>query len=234
MKNSKLIFLLVILVLSFDSTLAQKENTGITADEVINKAIKALGGKDYLLSVNSLYTNMTFNANNQKFNIITKEKTPNKTSTTIYLNDSIVYKYVFNGNNGYQIVDGEKISLSPNKVLKKNIFAELDYLNKSMWEIELLNDDKINGEEAFKISATQSNGIQRILFYSKSTYFLLKSIEFKNKNDAEYLMNDYQAYKKYGKLTFYSILKYYTGPMTQEQKMTELLVNKWVEDADFE
>jgi hypothetical protein len=64
---------------------------------------------------------------------ITKEMPPNKGAFQIVYNGRIVFQNWYDGNTGYEIVNGEKRKADPeefkDKKYKKNIFNELDFID---------------------------------------------------------------------------------------------------------
>ena len=208
------------------------------ANEVIEKSIQALGGKNYLLSIKTLYTDMTFEMEGKQYHMITKEQFPNKIITEIKSHDSVILKTIYNGKSGYKIENGKKIILNykefENNFSKKNIFNALDYLDSTLWKLELLREDKIGNEEVYKIAATSmNNSVIRFLYYSKISSQLIEEVEFQNKNDDDYYMTNYSEYKNFGKLTFYSVVKFHDGPVTREYKIVHLLVNEKITNDEF-
>src|SRR5690349_17585060 len=132
MIKKKLVFLFGLsCVLS--TFLNAQTHSDANARQIIFNAITAVGGKEYLESVKTLYTDMITEMDGRKVHWITKEMLPNKGAFQIVYNDRIVFQNWYDGRTGFEMVNGEKRKADPNefkdKPYKKNIFNELDYLD---------------------------------------------------------------------------------------------------------
>jgi hypothetical protein len=63
-----------------------------TVNDILENAINALGGKSYLQSIKTLYTEMSSQMEGRQVHWITKEMLPNKGSFQIVYNEQIVFK----------------------------------------------------------------------------------------------------------------------------------------------
>ena len=59
------------------------------ANDVVENAISALGGKEYLLSIKTLYTDISTEMEGRQVNWVTKEMLPNKGSFQIVYDGSV-------------------------------------------------------------------------------------------------------------------------------------------------
>lgn len=62
----------------FRLSFAQQQNETITAEKIINKAVAAMGGKEYLQTIKTLYTDISTEMDGRPVHWITKEMLPNK------------------------------------------------------------------------------------------------------------------------------------------------------------
>jgi hypothetical protein len=152
-------------------------------------------------------------------------------------NDRIVFRNWFDGENGYEIADGKVKKADPDefkdKKFKKNIFSELDYLDSTLWKLELMGNEKVGNEECYKIKATLVNGAIKILYYSKSTYFLLREDAVSNKEKDSFSTTLFSDYQKFGQLTFYSTMVFGEGGKLQKGKIIEMIMNEKITEDDF-
>lgn len=136
MKFSKIITILIFQILLLPVSFGQQKGDLRDPTEIINNAIKALGGKDYLLSIKTLYTDISTKMEGRQVDWITQEMLPNKGAFQIVYNNRIVDQDWFDGENGFEVVNGEKTKASgsefKDKKFKRNIFDELDYLDTSL------------------------------------------------------------------------------------------------------
>ncbi len=238
MKLTKLIAFLAFPSFFACTVSAQTSSNHLSARDVINNTIKALGGKEVLMSVKTMYTDMSTEMEGRQVNWITKEMLPNKGSFEIVYNNRVVYKEWYDGSTGYELSDGKKVKADPDefkdKKFKKNIFDELDYLDSTLWKLELLNDEKVNGEDCYKIKATLVNGLVKLLYFSKTTYYLLRADKVLNKEKDSFSTSYFSDYKKFRDLIISTTMKFGEGEDYQTAKIVNLLINQDISENDFE
>ena len=204
---------------------------------MINNAIDALGGKEVLLGVKTMYTDISTEMEGRKVDWITKEMLPNKGSFEIVYNNRVVFKDWYDGTTGYELSDGKKVKADPgefkDKKFKKNIFDELDYLDSTLWKLELVDDEKVNNEDCYKIRATLVNGLVKLLYYSKTTYYLLREDKVLNKEKESFSTTYFSDYKQFGDLLYYTTMKLEEGDHYQTAKIVNLLINQNISENDF-
>ena len=237
MNTIKSLILSFFLMIMFNSVFGQYQNEVKNANDVLNNAIAALGGKEYLLSVKTLYTDISTEMEGRKVHWITKEMLPNKGAFQIVYNDRIVFQNWYDGKTGYEIVNGDKKKADQNefkdKMFKKNIFNELDYIDNTLWKIELIGDEKVGDENCYKIKATLINGELRNLYFSKKTFYMLREDKVSNAEKDSFSTTLFSDYQKFGGLTFYTVMKFGEGDKTQVGKIVNLLVNEKISEKDF-
>lgn len=216
---------------------AQKAKTVNTATDVVENSIAAMGGKEFLLSINTLYSNIATEMETRDVNWITKEMLPNKGSFEIVYNDRSVFKNWYDGEVGYEMVDGKPQKADPaefaSKQYRKNIFTELDFLDPTLWTIALAGEEKINGENCYKVNADLVNGEKRILYFSKKTFLMLREDKVSDADKDSFSKVFFSDFKKFGELTYASTLTFGEGRRAQVGKIVSLLINEKVTPEDF-
>lgn len=237
MKSIKIFTLIIFQSFLLVSVFAHQKHDIKDPREVINNAISALGGKDFLLSIKTMYTDISTEMEGRKVHWITKEMLPNKGAFQIIYNDRIVFQNWFDGKNGFEIVNGEKRKADDqefkDKKFKKNIFDELDYLDTTLWKLELMGEQKVKNDDCYKIKATLVNGLVKILYYSKATYYMLREDKVSNKEKDSFSTTLFSDYQKFGQLTYYTVMKFGEGDQLQTGKIVNLLTNEKITDNDF-
>ncbi len=225
----------LIMQLFFYSANCQITDT-LNAYNIMNKAIDAIGGKEYLSGIITLYTDMKTEMDGREVHWIVKEMKPNKGSFQITYKNRIIYQSWFDGKKGYAIVNGEKKRRDEDfkdKKLKKNIFDELDYLDSSLWKIELLGDAQVDSISCYKIKATLSTGLTKLLYYNKRNYLLIKDEKIIKSEPGRFTTFIFPSYSKYGQLIYFRKLKYGDEEPNLKGEIVELLTNEKVNDKDF-
>jgi len=222
----------------FNAAFGQNFKEVKNANDVIENAITAMGGKEYLLSIKTLYSDISAEMEGRQVHWITKEMLPNKGAFQISYQDRIVFENWYDGTTGYEIVNGEKRKADPeefkDKKYKKNIFNEFDFLDTSLWKLELVGEEKVNDENCYKIKASLINGEVRNLYYSTSSFFMLRQDKVSNAEKDSFSSTFFSEYKKFGGLTYYTVMKFGDGEKAQIGKIVNLLVNENISERDFE
>ena len=225
------------LFLMFNTVIGQTPLEVKTANDVVENAIAALGGKTYLSGIKTLYTEISTEMEGRPVSWITKEMLPNKGAFQIVYNKRIVFQNWYDGKTGYEIVNGEKKKADPEefkaKKYKKNIFNELDFLDPSLWKLELLGEENVNGESCYKIKATLVNGEVRVIYFSKTSFYMLREDKISNAEKDSFSTTYFSEYKKFGELSFYTVMKFGDSEKLQVGKIVNLLVNENISDNDF-
>lgn len=224
-----------VLLFTFSLTNIQAQ-VDLTAQQIIEKNLEATGGKEYIQSIKTLYTDVATEMEGRQVNWIVKEMLPNKGSFQIVYQGRTVFHNFYDGEKGYQLSAGKKQLADQaefgDKKFRKNIFNELDYLDPSLYSLELVGEEKVDKQECYKIKATCINGAVRTLYYDKKTFLQLREDTFtteKGRFDTTYFYD----HKKYGKLTYYTYSISKDGDKMQKAKIVALVVNDKVNESDF-
>ncbi|WP_420570751.1 M16 family metallopeptidase [Kordia sp.] len=133
---------------------------GVTAQSVIDNYIKAVGGKDKLMKVNSLVQEMEASMQGMSMITTVKQKSPNMMMTDVsVVGMGSVFKQVFDGEKGYMSQQGQKRDM-PAEMLaemkgRKGLFPELTYDNS---KLELTGIESVEGKDAYVVVVTADSG----------------------------------------------------------------------------
>ncbi len=206
----------------------------ITAEEVINKYIDAIGGKDALSKVNSLVTNSSFSTQGMEIQIVIHQKESEKLLVETKMMGNLMAKQVFDGEKGVvaspmgeQEIEGDDlISLKASAV----IFPELNYKELG-YTLKIREIESVDGKDAYKIAITNPAGNTSVHFFDVETGLRVKEI-----NDSEQ-GSSVIIYKKYdivdGVKFPFEFDQSMAGQLL-EMKVSEILINSEIEDSIFE
>ena len=233
----KLVTIIVIQFFCSHFSNAQSKTDSIDAYTIINNSIEAIGGKEYLQTIKTLYTDTKTEMEGREVHWIVKEMVPNKGSFQITYKNRRIYESWFNGRKGFEIINGTKKKADDdefkNKAFKKNIFDELDYIDSSLWKLELLGEENVDNNPCYKIKATLVNGFVAILYFSKSSFYMLKKENIKNSEKKRLSSIVYSSFKKFGKLIYCTEIEYEASGQVKNGKVESLLINEMVDESDF-
>jgi len=197
MKQIKLGILAIVGLISVQAMHAQ------SVDDIVNKYVDALGGKDKLAALKTVRMEGTMNANGTDIDItITKSQ-----MVGVRMDIAVM------GMNGYQIItptagwsfmpfagqtsseamkDEQVKSAAPSLDLQGNLFNYKEKGNK----VELLGKENVGTVECYKIKATLKSGKTATYFIDTKTNYLIKSVTTQNINGEEKeVENTYSNYK---------------------------------------
>ena len=207
---------------------------GLTATEVMNNYINAIGGRDLLESVNTLVQNadVTIPAPFKPQATI-KQMVPNKYSMKMEANMNGQTMKLggmsFDGETGYNEGPQGRNTLDEKVIndLKavKGIFQELYY---SEDQLELVSINSIDYQDAYKVKITEG---EKVLyrFYSIDSALLLSEEEEGENNNI--ISKNYGDYRDVNGIKF----PFYIDIPSQklEFNVTEILINEELKDSDF-
>ena len=202
---------------------------GVTATTVIDNYINAIGGKDKLMAVKSISITSGAKVQGMDISLVTKAAAPNKTSLVVSGMGRVFQKMVFDGENGYQEVQGRKKVMTADEITKaksKNaILEDLDYKNGKLLRIEPLNDKK-----AYVIKYDD----KEIFFDVKSGLKLMEVKIVKAPNGKEVRVpTTFSNYKEVNGMMFPYTIGQKMGPMDLKFEVSEIKIDEGVSEEDF-
>ena len=146
----------------------------VTAESVINKYIKSIGGTEKLKSVSSIEIKATANLQGTVLEMYSLKNNQNQSLMTMTAMGMTLVKSVFNKYQGYNEVNGQRIPLSDEEleqaIINSALFSELNF---DLGSIELVGTSVVNEEKAYEIKITDNKSV----FYSAETGLKLKEFE---------------------------------------------------------
>ena len=210
---------------------------GMTALDVVDNYIKAIGGKDMLLNVNTLVSNMDVTLPGAPFKpmAISKQMMPNKISFEMKANmggqTMSLMKRNFSGEKGYMEQQGQKMQMSEEEIIEaKNVEGIFDELYYNEDQTELLSINSIDGEDVYKVKVVKNEKTSYRYYAVESGYLMSIEEEDENKNISSTKYGDYRSVN--GIMMPY-FMQVNTGGQNLEFNTTEVLVNSELKDSDF-
>ncbi len=202
---------------------------GMTAANVIDKYISAIGGKDKVMAIKT--TMMVANATIQGTPLVmtSKSSAPNKTSQEIAVMGNVMQKSIFDGEKGYSESRGQRTDMEGDDLEEAKegnaIISDLNYKSGTLLRIE-----PIDGKNTIVLKHKDNE-----VFYDMETGLKVKSIKVtKGPDGADVKIPTlFSDYKEVNGVKFpYSIVQK-MGPMELNFEIQEIKVNEGVTDADF-
>ena len=210
---------------------------GMTALDVVDNYIKAIGGRDMLLNVNTLVSNMDVTLPGAPFKpmAIKKQMMPNKISFEMKANmggqTMSLMKRNFSGEKGYMEQQGQKMQMSEEEIIEaKNVEGIFDELYYNEDQTELLSINSIDGEDVYKVKVVKNEKTSYRYYAVESGYLMSIEEEDENKNISSTKYGDYRSVN--GIMMPY-FMQVNAGGQNLEFNTTEVLVNSELKDSDF-
>tara|TARA_B100000902_G_C27317679_1_gene922374 strand:- start:843 stop:2987 length:2145 start_codon:yes stop_codon:yes gene_type:complete len=153
-------------------------DSSITAESIINRYINSIGGKDSLEDVQSIELNGSADLNMQGQSFILEfyslKNNQNQSLSTVSAGGMQVQKSVFNRDQGYNVVNGQKVILSEDELEKaltdSELFSELSYDYEI---VELVGSSTIDDQKVYEIKISDNT----TEYYSIETGLKVKEVE---------------------------------------------------------
>ncbi|MEO8403961.1 MAG: pitrilysin family protein [Chitinophagaceae bacterium] len=189
---------------SADANAAAK--TSITADEIINNYIKAVGGKAALEKVKTTISTGKMAVMGQSLDATMRQMAPNKESFEVSMNSNVVMKSVYDGTKGYQAQMGQKKEMDSATLAErsgiKGIFEQLYYKDPG-YKLQVKGIEKSNGADAYALLVTSPGGTTKTEYYDVKTGFFIKSVEVTKEEGTEITSTEeHSDYRKVGDIFF--------------------------------
>ena len=208
---------------------------GLTAIDVINNYISAVGGKSNLESVNTVIMKADVTIPGAPFapQATMRQKLPNKSSFVIEVNmqgqKMTLSKTTFDGERGYSEMQGQRVEfdekqLDENKKIK-GIFEELYF---KPGELELVSINSVNYQDAYKVKVTV-DGKESHRYYSVESGLLLSKEDTDDNNNV--VTTNYGDYQSVQNIMFPFYMELPAQKL--EFNTSSIEINKEIKDSSF-
>ena len=201
---------------------------GMTAEKLIEKYIKAIGGKEKVMAVKTLKVS---NGSIQGTPLVMtiKAAATNKTSQIVSVMGNVMQKAIFDGEKGYQEMGGQRLEMDSEALQKakaKNArFGDLDYRSGTLERIETLE-----GKNAIVLKYDDAE-----IYYDMESGLKVKSVNTVKTPDGKEVKvpTIYSDYKEVNGIKFPHSIGQKMGPMEVTFLVQEITINQDVSEEDF-
>lgn len=187
MKYFKSVLIAVIAIVSMQAAKAQ------TADEVIDKMITAIGGKEKMMALNSVKLDGSLNIQGFDVGIVITILNGKGSRTDITVPGQSDGYRIVTPTKGWNFLPFQGMS-SPEEAPEDQVKAGqaaldlqtplLNYAAKGH-KVELLGKDKVDNADCYKLKVTYKNGKVATLYIDATTYYRIKSVSSVNINGTD-------------------------------------------------
>ncbi len=228
-------------VLYYDKTIEKTEKPdydaavpeGITANDVLNKYLEAIGGKAKLAAVESWAMVAEASLQGATLALEMKKTAAGQMLQNVSFGGNSMSKQVLDGDKGYAVVQGQRKDLTEeelNKIKEESApFPELNYL--AAGGISLEGIEQVGDKKAYKLKITDN----KTAFYDTETGLKLQEVTVEEAQGQQFASTlGYGNYKEVSGIMFPYALSQTAGPQKFDFIVKEIKVNEGVSAADFE
>jgi predicted Zn-dependent peptidase len=212
----------------------------ITARNVIEDYIAAIGGMKKLQSVQNLRTVRKATIMGQDASFETVQMVPDKYMMKISMMGMTLQEQKYNGTKAMSGQMGQKQVFTEGKEFEgiksqSVIFDQMEYL-KQGYKLELKGIENLDGQDCYKIVVTKPDGDQATEFYSVKTNLLYRALQSQDSPGGPVTVtNEYKNYKEVGGIMFpHTIELSGAMPTPIVMEISEIQINGPVDKSIFD
>jgi predicted Zn-dependent peptidase len=224
--------------LDVKATETPKTTESISAYEIINSYLKAVGGKDEIKKVNTVSAVISLDMMGRTFTGDYKRMNPDKQLIELKMGAMTVMKSVFDGGQGYQMQGPQKKEFDEQEIKEardeKGVIPQLFYATDTAYKTNYLGTGKVGDEETYRLNVTMPSGKISLQEYSTKSGLLLKEESTSTEEGQEVTETiEYKNYVKAGAIMLPSEITRTVAGQEIPFKFSEYKLNEGVTEADF-
>ena len=170
----------ILIILLVSSGLFAAEETLPTPEEIIEKNIEAMGGKEARKKIKNIkrFSIRRWIQMNREFTATEYKERPEKHYNSDETPEGIV-RFGSNGKIAWMIYPGEGAYLFKGAELSNYLLAtKFDPNDVPYKSMKTEGIEKINGKDCYKVVKTRENGPKRVVYYDKKSYLIVEFTDY--------------------------------------------------------
>jgi predicted Zn-dependent peptidase len=210
------------------------EVTDISAVDVINTYLNAIGGLEAINDIQDVTTTATAAIQGMELKMVTRQKAPNKLLVETMMGNNVLSKQVFNGEKGKvtspmgeQELEGEML-----EQMKEGsaIVGETNYF-KEGFSLELQGLETIDDRECYKILVTRPSGNESTAYYGVADGLKYREVSSTPQGN---MVTNIKTYEEVEGYKFPKAISQSVGPQTFDVAIDSIEINTGLGDELFE
>jgi predicted Zn-dependent peptidase len=213
-------------------------SSGIDANEIVNRFIEALGGKEKLLAIENLVMETETSVQDQVMKSVKYMTNRGDFRSEASVSGMPVHMMIVNEDDVYMEQMGSAVDLSPEDKLEMRndvqLFKELQYL-KEDWTLELDGSDVINDRDVYILKITSPNGEKVTEYYDSETGLKVRQMVVKEMGEEQTtILTDLSDYNDVEGINFpHTITRQGVAPFELVEQLTSLKFNEILDENLF-
>ncbi len=209
----------------------------ITAENVIERYIAAIGGRQKVQAIEDVITVMSASIQGMTIETVNKQKAPDLFYNTMSMGGNVMQKQVFDGTRGKISAMGQSQEITGDDLkdlkLQAALFPELRYVELG-YTLELAGIETLDGEDVYRVRLTSPTGSVRNEYFSLETG-LRKSTQISQETPmgSMTIVTNYDDYREVNGVLFPFTISQHLGPQMLDMKVTSIEVNSGLSAAEF-
>lgn len=213
---------------------AMEAPSDLSADDVINKYLDAIGGKEKLSTINDLVMTSGISIQGMSIEIKIQQKAPNKIKVETLMGGNALSTQVFDGEKGMvksqmgnQEISGDDLEYMK---IQATLNAEMHFKELGI-KTEITGSEEVDGKPAWKVQMTLPSGRTAVDFYDQESGLKVKSVSQQGGMSVTATYSDYRPVEG---IQFPFKTKQVAGPQNLDIEVKSVEINKGVDDSVFE
>jgi predicted Zn-dependent peptidase/phosphotransferase system IIB component len=155
----------------------KKVPEGVTVEQVLNKYVEAIGGKENILKVKDKTTKMSGAMQGTNITMTQSQKAPNKFYQLVDFGVG-QQTTVFDGKKGKSSAMGQELNMTPEQIEQMKfgtLYSMLEYAKNNV-KTELTGMETINNKDAYRVTFTYPSGKKATNYYDVNSGLLIRTI----------------------------------------------------------
>lgn len=219
-----------------DSSASARDNE-ISAVQIVDNYINAIGGKEKLMQVNDRTTVMKGTASGREVKMTIYQKAPDRIREIINAG-TFIQNIFYNGEKGYMEVSGKKFDITGIELQNLKYESSLHLLPRldSLGiKLKYEGKEKVDGKETYKVIMIFPSGSEWIQYYDPDTWLKVKESKEVKTAQGTYTQDTYLSnYQEVSGIKYPFMVRQSLGKQKMNFRVTMISINDNLNDKLFE
>lgn len=212
--------------------------TDLTAQQVVDNYVKAIGGKEKLMQVQDVTMTMKTSLQGMSFESVMQQKATGKLALSVVMNGMTMQEQRFDGEKGMVAQMGQKQPVEGKDLegLRRQamLFSEMHYA-KLGYQLSLKGIEQVEGKNAYQVEVKVSDTDIVTEFYDTETGLKIRTMTVvSGGGNTATVINDLSDYKEVNGILFpHTVVVTGAAPVPLKSEVTDIKINTGLDDSVF-